>query len=169
MSVCQDDPWQVTNNSIKQGENGNSKVIEKFEDNFATTINKGDTKIRTDFDVSIKESNVTGSQPIEPLPDSANYLQLLERKLQKVQRGTKLLDSLQAKKQDCMRSLLASSVVPEPTFEQLLEFDTPIESGRLHRHLLPVQAVTVGETLQIVKYDELEVDEEHQTEQEEQN
>lgn len=77
MSVCQDDPWQVTNNSIKQGENGNSKVIEKFEDNFATTINKGDTKIRTDFDVSIKESNVTGSQPIEPLPDSANYLQLL--------------------------------------------------------------------------------------------
>lgn len=79
------------------------------------------------------------------------------------------MDSLQAKKQDCMRSLLASSVVPEPTFEQLLEFDTPIESGRLHRHLLPVQAVTVGETLQIVKYDELEVDEEHQTEQEEQN
>lgn len=71
-----------------------------------------------------------------------------------------------------MRSLLASSGVPEKTFEQLLEFDTPIESGRLHRHLLPVQAVTVGETLEIVKYDELEVEEEHQEvgeQQQEQN
>ncbi|XP_017859655.1 PREDICTED: uncharacterized protein LOC108611481 [Drosophila arizonae] len=174
MSVCQADPWQMTSNSIKQQENGNSRVIETFEDNFTSSINKEETERRAsaDIDLELKESNVTGPQQLEPLPDSASYLQLLERKLQKVQKGTKLLDSLQAKKEDCMRSLLASSGVPEKTFEQLLEFDTPIESGRLHRHLLPVQAVTVGETLEIVKYDELEVEEEHQEvgeQQQEQN
>ncbi|KAM8707008.1 hypothetical protein ACLKA7_011162 [Drosophila subpalustris] len=87
---------------------------------------------------------------------SANYLQSLERKLQRVQKGAKLLDSLQEKKQDCMRNLLASDGLPATTLEQLLELDTPIESGRLHRHLLPVQAVTVGETLHIVKHDALE-------------
>lgn len=183
MSVCQADPWQVTSNSIKQQENGNSKVIETFEDNFTSSTNKEETgRTSADIDLGLKESNATGPQQLEPLPDSANYLQLLggyiytyvkifyinfnilyeERKLQKVQKGTKLLDSLQAKKEDCMRLLLASNGVPEKTFEQLLEFDTPIESGRLHRHLLPVQAVTVGETLQIVKYDELEVEEQQQ-------
>lgn len=88
-----------------------------------------------------------------------------ERKLEKVQKGNKLLDSLQEKKQDCMRSLLASNGVPETTLEQLLDFDTPIESGRLHRHLLPVQAVTVGETLQIVQYDALEEQAVEQVEQ----
>ncbi|XP_064550820.1 uncharacterized protein LOC135436968 [Drosophila montana] len=152
MSVCKADPWQVKNNSSKP-ENGNTEVIEKFEDNF--NPNKLENRRKSDFDDRKTESNVTGSQRIEPLPDSANYLQLLERKLEKVQKGNKLLDSLQEKKQDCMRSLLAANGVPETTLEQLLDFDTPIESGRLHRHLLPVQAVTVGETLQIVQYDAL--------------
>ncbi|XP_062125766.1 uncharacterized protein LOC133838622 [Drosophila sulfurigaster albostrigata] len=61
-----------------------------------------------------------------------------------------------------MRNLLAASA--DTTLEQLLDLDTPIESGRLHRHLLPVQAVTVGETLHIVKHDALE----EQIEQEQQ-
>ncbi|KAH8311154.1 hypothetical protein KR044_004593, partial [Drosophila immigrans] len=162
MSVCNADPWQVKNDSIQQ-ENGNIEVIEKFEDYFnpnktgatertSEDIDESDTKTASDV------GNVTGLTQIEPLPDSANYLQLLERKLQRVQKGCKLLDSLQEKKQDCMRNLLAASDigVPASTLEQLLDLDTPIESGRLHRHLLPVQAVTVGETLHIVKHDALE-------------
>ncbi|EDW58367.1 uncharacterized protein [Drosophila virilis] len=161
MSVCKADPWQVKNNSSKP-ENGNTDVIEKFEDNF--NPNKSESRRTSDIVYSKTESNASGSQRIEPLPDSANYLQLLERKLEKVQKGNKLLDSLQEKKEDCMRSLLASNGVPESTLEQLLDFDTPIESGRLHRHLLPVQAVTVGETLQIVQYDALE-EQEQQVEQ----
>lgn len=90
-----------------------------------------------------------------------------ERKLKKVQKGSKLLDSLQEKKQDCMRNLLGSNGVPASTLEQLLEFDTPIESGRLHRHLLPVQAVTVGETLHIVDHDALEEQKEEEQEEKE--
>lgn len=79
MSVCQADPWQMTSNSIKQQENGNSKVIETFEDNFTSSTNKEETERRAsaDIDLDLKESNVTGPQQLEPLPDSANYLQLL--------------------------------------------------------------------------------------------
>ncbi|KAH8402774.1 hypothetical protein KR215_010319, partial [Drosophila sulfurigaster] len=164
MSVCSADPWQVKNDNIQQKENGNIEVIEKFEDNF--NPHKTGTAPSEEIDdkktAASDVSNVTGVTQIEPLPDSANYLQLLERKLQRVQKGSKLLDSLQEKKQDCMRNLLAASA--DTTLEQLLELDTPIESGRLHRHLLPVQAVTVGETLHIVKHDALE----EQIEQEQQ-
>lgn len=166
MSVCNADPWQVKNdNSTDKQENGNTEVIEKFEDNF--NPNKAESQISEETET---ESNVSGSTQIEPLPDSANYLQLLERKLQRVQKGAKLLESLQEKKQDCMRNLLASDGVPATTLEQLLELDTPIESGRLHRHLLPVQAVTVGETLHIVNHDALEeqIEEVQQKEQDQQ-
>ncbi|KAH8417558.1 hypothetical protein KR222_001862, partial [Zaprionus bogoriensis] len=157
MSVCDADPWQVKNNDSieQQQQNGNIQVIEKFEDNFNPN-NKAETQTRTS-PAQVSESNATGPQRLQPLPDSANYLQLLERKLKKVQKGSKLLDSLQEKKQDCMRNLLGSNgAAPATTLEQLLELDTPIESGRLHRHLLPVQAVTVGETLHIVAHDALE-------------
>lgn len=87
--------------------------------------------------------------------------------MKKVQKGSKLLDSLQEKREDCMRNLLLGSngEVPATTIEQLLELDTPIESGRLHRHLLPVQAVTVGETLHIVEHDALEEQKDEEEEQ----
>ncbi|XP_017845310.1 uncharacterized protein LOC108601864 [Drosophila busckii] len=134
MSVYNADPWQViNNNNIEKEAKSSANIIEKFEDNFNPD-----------------------KSSLEPLPDSANYLHSLEKKLQKVQKGAKLLDSLQEKKHDCMRQLLSANGVPESTLDQLLELDTPIESGRLHRHLLPVQAVSVGETLPIVQHDSLE-------------
>ncbi|ALC47774.1 CG42557 [Drosophila busckii] len=118
MSVYNADPWQViNNNNIEKEAKSSANIIEKFEDNFNPD-----------------------KSSLEPLPDSANYLHSLEKKLQKVQKGAKLLDSLQEKKHDCMRQLLSANGVPESTLDQLLELDTPIESGRLHRHLLPVQA-----------------------------
>lgn len=89
-------------------------------------------------------------------PDAVLISTISERKLAKVQKGNKLLDSLRDKRQDCMRGLLASEGVPVSIFEQFLELETPIESGRLHRHLLPVQAVNVGETVHIVDHDELQ-------------
>jgi len=73
-----------------------------------------------------------------------------------VQKGNKLLDNLRDKRQDCMRGLLSSEGVPISIFEQFLELDAPIESGRLHRHLLPVQAVNVGETFHILEHDALQ-------------
>lgn len=78
MSDCDADPWQVKNNdSIEQQINGNNQVIEKFEDNF--NPNKVETQTRKSEGIQEHktESNVTSSQLLEPLPDSANYLQLL--------------------------------------------------------------------------------------------
>lgn len=89
MSDCVADPWQVKNNdSIKkqQQKNGNIPAIEKFEDNF--NPNKVETQTRKTHEEirdQKSESNVTssqqqqqqGQQQLEPLPDSANYLQLL--------------------------------------------------------------------------------------------
>lgn len=78
MSDCDADPWQVKNNdSIEQQINGNNQVIEKFEDNF--NPNKVETQTRKSerYQEHKTESNVTSSQQLEPLPDSANYLQLL--------------------------------------------------------------------------------------------
>lgn len=112
------------------------------------------------------ESNVQKDGKIEPLPDSSDYLKLLERKLARVQKGNKLLDNLRDKRQDCMRGLLSSEGVPISIFEQFLELDAPIESGRLHRHLLPVQAVNVGETFHIVEHDALQQSAEEAQEEE---
>ncbi|EDV44070.1 uncharacterized protein Dana_GF18808 [Drosophila ananassae] len=151
MSLGNADPWQVKNSGNKQESAGPADNGEKFEDNFSSNG---------------PETNANGkSEGHEPLPDSSDYLKLLERKLAKVQKGNKLLDSLRDKRQDCMRGLLASEGVPVSIFEQFLELETPIESGRLHRHLLPIQAVNVGETVHIVDHDELQQKEEDNLEQ----
>lgn len=87
MSDCVADPWQVKNNDSiekQQQKNGNIPAIEKFEDNF--NPNKVETrKTQEEIRDQKSESNVTssqqqqqqGQQQLEPLPDSANYLQLL--------------------------------------------------------------------------------------------
>lgn len=87
MSDCVADPWQVKNNDSiekQQQKNGNIPAIEKFKDNF--NPNKIETrKTQEEIRDQKSESNVTssqqqqqqGQQQLEPLPDSANYLQLL--------------------------------------------------------------------------------------------
>ncbi|XP_002073354.3 uncharacterized protein LOC6650636 [Drosophila willistoni] len=172
MSVCNADPWQVKNNSIELQQQKITNEVQSFEDNFAShkdnnkqqeAVEEEEEEEHQDVDVVGKTSSVA-RPPHEPLPDSANYLQLLERKLAKVQKGSKLLDSLQEKRQDCMRLLLASSN-GSALIEEQLELDTPIESGRLQRHLLPHQALTVGELVNIVKHDALEEQQEHSEEE----
>ncbi|KAH8241368.1 hypothetical protein KR032_011541 [Drosophila birchii] len=175
MSLGNADPWHVRNPEIEETSSEPTDKTDSFEDNF--TPAKESTTPAKDAE------SPTGH---EPLPDSSDYLKLLgeanltvgqdpfitkyhsfsERKLARVQKGNKLLDNLRDKRQDCMRGLLESEGVPISIFEQFLELDTPIESGRLHRHLLPVQAVNVGETVYIVDHDALqrskEEEEEHQ-------
>eukprot|EP00099_Drosophila_melanogaster_P023869 NP_651751.1 uncharacterized protein Dmel_CG42557 [Drosophila melanogaster] len=153
MSLGNADPWHLKNTIVKQGISGSANNSESFEDNF-TPLPSGN------------ESNVQKDGKIEPLPDSSDYLKLLERKLARVQKGNKLLDNLRDKRQDCMRGLLSSEGVPISIFEQFLELDAPIESGRLHRHLLPVQAVNVGETFHIVEHDALQQSAEEAQEEE---
>ncbi|KAH8382215.1 hypothetical protein KR009_002413, partial [Drosophila setifemur] len=143
MSLGSADPWQLNNTELQQGNSESAVNSDSFEDNFTANGN---------------------NEGVEPLPDSSDYLKLLERKLARVQKGNKLLDNLRDKRQDCMRGLLASEGVPISIFEQFLELDTPIESGRLHRHLLPVQAINVGETVNIVEHDALQRTEEEEQE-----
>ncbi|KAH8293566.1 hypothetical protein KR054_001631 [Drosophila jambulina] len=145
MSLGNADPWHVRNPEIEEPTTEPTDKTDRFEDNF--TPAKESATPATDAE------SPTGH---EPLPDSSDYLKLLERKLARVQKGNKLLDNLRDKRQDCMRGLLESEGVPVSIFEQFLELDTPIESGRLHRHLLPVQAVNVGETVYIVEHDALQ-------------
>ncbi|XP_033166648.1 uncharacterized protein LOC117145195 [Drosophila mauritiana] len=154
MSLGNADPWHLKNTIVEQGISGSANNSESFEDNFTSPPASGN------------ESNVQKDVKIEPLPDSSDYLKLLERKLARVQKGNKLLDNLRDKRQDCMRGLLSSEGVPISIFEQFLELDAPIESGRLHRHLLPVQAVSVGETFHIVKHDALQQSAEEAQEEE---
>ncbi|XP_017026695.1 uncharacterized protein [Drosophila kikkawai] len=151
MSLGNADPWHVRNPEIKEGSTEPTDKTDSFEDNF--TPGKDSPTPAKDAE------SPTGH---EPLPDSSDYLKLLERKLARVQKGNKLLDNLRDKRQDCMRGLLESEGVPISIFEQFLELDTPIESGRLHRHLLPVQAVNVGETVYIVDHDALQRSEEEE-------
>ncbi|XP_017076404.2 uncharacterized protein LOC108111446 [Drosophila eugracilis] len=143
MSLGNADPWHLKNTIVEQGNTESADSTDSFEDNF-TPPSTG------------KESSIEKESKIEPLPDSSDYLKLLERKLARVQKGNKLLDNLRDKRQDCMRGLLSTEGVPISVFEQFLELDAPIESGRLHRHLLPVQAVNVGETFHIVDHDALQ-------------
>ncbi|KAH8363348.1 hypothetical protein KR084_008735, partial [Drosophila pseudotakahashii] len=142
MSLGNADPWHLNNTLVEQGSTETAEKGDTFEDNFTTPPGK--------------ESNLEKEVKIEPLPDSSDYLKLLERKLARVQKGNKLLDNLRDKRQDCMRGLLSSEGVPISIFEQFLELDAPIESGRLHRHLLPIQAVNVGETFHILEHDALQ-------------
>ncbi|XP_017131478.1 uncharacterized protein LOC108148778 [Drosophila elegans] len=147
MSLGNADPWHLSNTTIEQGSTDSAENSDSFEDNFTPppTGKEGNAE----KDAKINEGH-------EPLPDSSDYLKLLERKLARVQKGNKLLDNLRDKREDCMRGLLSSEGVPISIFEQFLELDAPIESGRLHRHLLPVQAVNVGETVCIVNHDALQ-------------
>ncbi|XP_034664058.1 uncharacterized protein LOC117898615 [Drosophila subobscura] len=156
MSTGSADPWQLKDTTTEQDNKKFSSDCDSFEDNF-TAQDQDQEGNEKDFETT-KKSNERNFH--DPLPDSSKYLEQLERKLAKVQKGSKLLENLQDKRQDCMRSLLSANGVPVTIFAQLLELDTPIDSGRLHRHLLPVQALTVGETVRIVEHDALQQPEE---------
>ncbi|KAH8241974.1 hypothetical protein KR038_007173 [Drosophila bunnanda] len=153
MSLGNADPWHVKTQKIKEASTEPTDKTDSFEDNFTPA---------PESTTPAKDAECPTGH--EPLPDSSDYLKLLERKLARVQKGNKLLDNLRDKRQDCMRGLLESEGVPNSIFEQFLELDTPIESGRLHRHLLPVQAVNVGETVYIVDHDALQRSEEEEEE-----
>lgn len=89
----------------------------------------------------------------------------VERKLQKIQKESKLIDALGEKRQQCLRSLLQEDIGEHQstTFtnnNELLEFETPIANSEstvqgIYRHLQPVQPLSIGEIVHILKYDQL--------------
>lgn len=88
---------------------------------------------------------------------------LTERKLQKLKKSSKLVDALAEKREDCLRSLVQNDIPNGGSSQNdlLLDLEASILNNdsavhNLYRQIQPVQPVTVGETVHIVKYDQLE-------------
>lgn len=77
---------------------------------------------------------------------------VLEEKLHKIKSSPNILRQLAEKREDCMRELMKSEDFPDET----LTLDIPIENSTILRTLLPQrQALTQGELVELVKYDQL--------------
>ncbi|XP_037913360.1 uncharacterized protein LOC119653004 [Hermetia illucens] len=141
------DPWVVRDgeNSINseltvdsEAENTNGVG---FEDDFTST-----------------ERNSSANQ-IQNLPDSQQYLESLEKKLKRLKRDPNILRQLAAKREEFIGNLLNDNLFINRDDE--LALDAPIVTGEsavheIYRHLRPVQPLNVGETVNIVHYDQLE-------------
>ncbi|XP_066991225.1 uncharacterized protein [Anabrus simplex] len=98
-------------------------------------------------------------EPIDRLPDSAEYLATLEQKLAKLkERQSKkdLVQSLEETHKSCMLRLLAEGT-PFCRNQEDFELDTPVaNSHALLRHIAPEkQALTLGELVELLKADQL--------------
>lgn len=92
-----------------------------------------------------------------------NFIQsLTERKLDNLKKNSKLVDALSEKRNDCLRSLIQNDLSGSGcNNDLLLELETSIVNSdsavhNLYRQLQPVQPITIGETVHIVKFDQLE-------------
>ncbi|XP_022917041.1 coiled-coil domain-containing protein 32 [Onthophagus taurus] len=92
----------------------------------------------------------------EKLPDSDQYLASLEAKLHKIKTDQDVIKQLQQKREECMNQLLNNTQYSEDVD---LELDEPIESSTVLRAITPQkQALTQGEIVELVKYDQLKED-----------
>lgn len=90
------------------------------------------------------------------MPDSEQYLAVLEEKLRKIKNDPRVLAQLAAKKEDCMQQLLTSAVHID---EEIIELDEPISNSQILRTIAPQkQAINQGEIVELVKYDQLKND-----------
>lgn len=130
------DPWSCTDNELQRSTASNTDCVLQFEDNFAPS--------RSDFP----------SQQTR-LPDSEDYLALLERKLKKLKSHPTVLQQLAERREACMQHLL-NDTVAQTTFNSNL--DEPVNNHELLRFIKPEQALSVAELVNLVKYDHLEQD-----------
>ncbi|KAL9894584.1 uncharacterized protein LOC119644215 [Glossina fuscipes] len=134
------DPWYSIRKSTKNSQNS-------FEDNF------------TNF-AQCPVFPQTGNCECH-LRDSNNYIQSLERKLEKLKKDSKLVDALSEKREDCWRSLLRSEVNRSSSNGVLIELEERVSDSNsaiqsLYRQIQPIQPITVGETVHILKFEQLE-------------
>ncbi|XP_055543876.1 uncharacterized protein LOC129729376 [Wyeomyia smithii] len=142
------DPWSSNSNTssseISQRDDSDSPFL-KFEDNFEPP--------------KAPEQNI--QQPQEGrLPDSDNYLAVLERKLKRLKTNPSVLQQLAERREVCMQHLLNDSAFgrSDPSDLELLELEEPVNNYELLRFIKPEQALSVAELVNLVKYDHLESD-----------
>lgn len=77
-----------------------------------------------------------------------------ETRLQKLKSNPDVLRQLAEKREACMRQLLQENYIYE---EEILQFEEPIEDSPILRAVAPHrQALTHGETVELVRYDQLD-------------
>jgi len=98
----------------------------------------------------------------EKLPDSAEYLQNLEAKLRKLSTArqsnttnkTSLVDDLAKARESAIVNFVTSGDIINNSED--LDLETSIEVHPLARRLIPEQAITLGEQVELTKADQLE-------------
>ncbi|KAL5284748.1 hypothetical protein ACFFRR_006827 [Megaselia abdita] len=132
-------PWLSKSDEISLESKEKEIVPQQFEDNF-----------------TVKDKDTVSSK-FQPLPDSQEYLQNLEKKLRKLKSNQKILDQLKSKREDCISNLLRDNST-RITNDEFLELETPIQSSvqEICRHFCPEQPLSVGEVVHIIQHDHLE-------------
>lgn len=148
------DPWSTCQTLLKSSVNGTETVVLAFEDNFKPLVRHS-------------------------LPDSAEYLAILgknnrliasfhqvfttlwfvlsaETRLEKLKSDPDVLRQLAEKREACMRQLLSNGEPIYADAEENLRLEEPIEESAILRAVAPhKQALTHGETVELVQYDQL--------------
>lgn len=96
------------------------------------------------------------------IPDSSTsstilkmiYYYVPEEKLRKIRSDPDVLKQLAAKREACMQQLLLADAHYDS--EETLELDAPVTTSHIVRALYPErQAISQGEVVELVKYDQL--------------
>ncbi|CAG9859127.1 unnamed protein product [Phyllotreta striolata] len=129
------DPWLCCQENNPVSKKTTTKF--EFEDNFRPSAN-------------------------DKLPDSREYLAILEEKLKRIKNDPDILAQLRAKKEACMRDLLGATGT-ERFDEELIDFEfegsSSVIGSQLVRALAPQkQALNRGEILRIIEHDQFEDD-----------
>lgn len=129
------DPWTVSTSNLDQS----TTAISGFEDNFEPFPSDPDS-----------------------LPDSREYLEALEKKLEKLHTNSNILQELADRREHCLASLLRGSItLPTDIDCGLLDgSDSDLSESRrgseIVRHIIPEQPTNPGELVHIIKFDQLE-------------
>lgn len=141
------DPWMVR------------ECTNSGENNLESTIDSRhlENNIKFEFEDDFSPQSVVGTG-LE-LPDSKQYLESLERKLYRLKRDPNILRQLSEKREECIRNLLNDSLNIDRDGD--LALDAPVTLGdstvhEIYRHIRPIQPINIGETVHIVKHDQLE-------------
>ncbi|XP_058449135.1 uncharacterized protein LOC131429103 [Malaya genurostris] len=145
------DPWNcssVSSDRAQQLDEGESESANlQFEDDFEAAV--------------ISSSNYGGGshenssrQPQDNrLPDSDNYLAVLERKLKRLKTNPTVLQQLAERREVCMQYLLNDNDRLSCADSEL---DEPVNNNELLRFIKPEQPLSIAEVVNLVKYDHLE-------------
>lgn len=142
--------WTVQSSETTTAADTTSPVELFFEDNFNSE----------QIPQSLASSD---KKEFKKLDDSAQYLAVLEAKLQKIKNDPRVLAQLAARREQCMRELCTGSG-PGALTDSQVSLDRPIglfddesKANDLVRRLKPEQPLSAGEVIPIVKHDVLQI------------